>query len=316
MTALSRPPSEQPRTTLRSDLALAPVAIEQSGRLRVDPAVMRLVAARLLLSVALLAVWSLAYLFVFSDLEQARTQRQLYTDFRSTLAGSLAPVSQPIAAGTPVAVVSFPAAGIKNVVVVEGTTSEQLQDGPGHLPGTVLPGDAGVSVLMGRSVSFGAPFAGIADAPVGSPLTITTGQGTFRYTIEDSRRRGDPLPATLAAGNSRLTLVTAVGSGAFGALTAGSTVYVDAILHGKAQQAYGTLVAGGDDNAPLAGDFSFSTITALVLALQLLVIVLVGVTWARHRWRPLPVWLVAAPAVLATVWFASGIATRLLPNLV
>ena len=114
----------------------------------------------------------------------------------------------------------------------------------------------------------------------------------------------------------RLTLVTATGSGTFGALTAGSTVYVDAILHGKAQPSYGTLVAGGDDNAPLASDFSFGTLTELVLALQLLALVFVGVTLARHRWRPLPVWLIATPAVLATLWLASGIATRLLPNLV
>jgi sortase A len=314
MTALSRS-SETPRTTLRAETLPAP-APEASVPAPAGASVGRLVVARVLIAVALLAGWTLAYLFVFSGLEQARSQQALYAQFRSQLAASLAPIEQPIAAGRPIAVLSFPAAGTNNVVVVEGTSSEQLQDGPGHLPGTVLPGDAGISVLMGRALSFGAPFADIAAAPVGAPITVTTGQGTFHYTVEDVRRRGDPLPAPLAAQQSRLTLVTATGSGFLGALTEGATVYVDAVLHGKAQQSYGTLTAGADTDAPLAADLSFGTLTELVLALQLLGVVLVGVTWARHRWRALPVWLVGAPAVLACLWAASGIATRLLPNLV
>lgn len=316
MTALSRSSDEQPRTTLRSDAPPPPVADGDGGRAaRLLSTAVRLIVARLLISVALLAVWTLAYLFVFSGLEQSRTQHALYTQFRSELAGSIAPVQQPVAAGQPIAVVSFPAAGISNAVIVEGTSSQQLQDGPGHLPGTVLPGDAGVSVLMGRALSFGAPFAHIAGVPAGSPLTVTTGQGTFHFTVEDSRRKGDPLPPVLGTGGSRLTLVTATGSGLFGPLTAGATVYVDAILHGKAQASYGTATAPTED-APLAGDSSFGTLTELVLALQLLALVLVATTWARHRWRPVPVWVIASPVVLACVWLTSGIATRLLPNLV
>jgi sortase A len=45
--------------------------------------------------------------------------------------------------------------------VVEGTASSDLLDGPGHLRSTVLPGQVGTSVVMGRAKTYGAPFGAI-----------------------------------------------------------------------------------------------------------------------------------------------------------
>ena len=51
----------------------------------------------------------------------------------------------------------IPAIGIANMVVVEGTSPENLTLGPGHLRDTPLPGQAGISVVFGRRATFGAP---------------------------------------------------------------------------------------------------------------------------------------------------------------
>jgi len=52
-----------------------------------------------------------------------------------------------------VALLSIPAIGISAMVVVEGTTPENLTLGPGHLRDTPLPGQAGISVIFGSSSS-------------------------------------------------------------------------------------------------------------------------------------------------------------------
>lgn len=309
MTALRAVPSEPPRTVLRSDaepepLAVAPVAERAAISTRI-------VIARVLITLAVLVAWLVAYLLFLSRLEESRDQRALYLQFRSDLAAGLTPVAQPIATGKPIALLSIPDADVSGAVVVEGTTAQQLQRGPGHLRGTVLPGQAGVSVLFGRSVSYGAPFGSLSRLRPGQTLSITTGQGTFHYRVEDLRRHGDPLPPALGPKDGRLTMVTASGG-----ISAGATLYVDARLMEKAQPASGTAVGAASDEQPFASQTDLSTLVELAFGLQAVIVVLLAATWLRHRWRPLAGWIVCAPAVLATVWFTTGAAARLLPNLV
>jgi sortase A len=214
-----------------------------------------------------------------------------------------------------VALLSVPGAGIDSQVVVEGSRPSQLQDGPGHVLGSVLPGQQGVSVLAGRSLSFGAPFAHITGLHAGSPITVTTGQGTFVYSVTGVRAKGDPVPAPVAAGGSRLTLVTAArGNGSKG-LQASQTVFVDAVLDTGAAPA--GAVAPVDTGMRLMSTTTDTTTLALLaLSLQLLVLALVGFAWAWSRWSRAGAWIAGAPCVLATLWLVSSIGSRLLPGLV
>ena len=70
---------------------------------------------------------------------------------------------------------------------------------------------------------------------VGDVVTVTTGEGVFRYRVEDVRHPGSRLPPALHAGNSRLTLVTSASGGWRSGWAPSYTVYVDALLAGKAQ---------------------------------------------------------------------------------
>ena len=192
-----------------------------------------LVAAPAILAV--LAVWFLLYGLLLSGVEQHVMQSRLYDEFRLQLASETAPLAEPVQAGSPVAIINAPSAGIYNLIVVEGTTSRLLMSGPGHLSDTPLPGQAGWSVILGRSVTFGAPFGRITQMTVGDVVTVTTGEGIFRYRVEDVRLPGRPLPPTLDAGGSRLTLVTSASAGWRSGWAPTHTVYVDALLAGKSQ---------------------------------------------------------------------------------
>lgn len=312
MTATFTPPS--PRSEPRTQVRLEAVdGAPRSTGARTDQ--LRIGTSHVLLVLALLLGWVFAYLYLFSAFEEGHAQSGLYGRLRTELAEGTAPMQAPIAAGAPVALLNVPGAGIRDVVVAEGTTPAVLQHGPGHASGSVLPGQAGVSVLMGRSLAYGAPFRHLADLTPGSPITVTTGEGTFTYAVSDLRRKGDPVPAPLASGQARLTLVTSTGTGRGAALAPGDTLYVDATLRGKAQPA-GAVAAADPAGAPMARDVSTATLAELALVLELLVGSLVGIVWLRARWSSIGAWVVGAPVVLAALWLVSSLAARLIPNLV
>jgi sortase A len=309
--APERPSRMVSATLLRRVRPTAPVGDERATR-PPRPAGVSL-ARRILLGWSALAGWLLLYAFIFSGLQEGREQHVLYNQLREGLAGATTPIGGAIAPGTPIAVLDSPRVGLHDVVV-EGTTAGDLEAGPGHRRDTALPGQAGVSTIYGRSVTFGAPFRHITDLRAGDALRITTGQGDFVYRVDRIRRDGDPLPPVLTPDGSRLTLVTANGAGWRQGWAPTETVYVDATLEGKPQPTPpGRPTAIPTSETAFHGDPA--VLLELVLLLQLLVGVAFGVTWAQARWGRWQSWLVGAPALVAVLWLVTGTAFRLLPNL-
>ena len=111
--------------------------------------------------------------------------------------------------GDPVARLEIPSLGVDQIVV-EGTASAALTKGPGHRRDTFLPGQAGVSVLMGRATAYGGPFGRIQELPPGETISVITGQGEHIYRVLGVRYAGDPSPA-FKPGTGRLVLETARG---------------------------------------------------------------------------------------------------------
>ncbi len=263
---------------------------------------------------AVLAVWFLLYGLLLSGVEQHVSQFRLYDEFRLQLASEMAPLAEPVEAGSPVAMINAPSIRIHNLIVVEGTTSRLLMSGPGHLSDTPLPGQAGTSVMLGRSVTFGAPFGRITQMTVGDVVTVTTGEGVFRYRVEDVRRPGSPLPTTLDAGGSRLTLVTSASGGWRSAWAPSHTVAVDALLAGRAQPVpAGVPATVSLASLPMHNDPSGSV--ALIFWLAGLVLLGLAAIWTWVRWGRFETWLVGAPVFLAVLWGTSDALMRLLPNL-
>jgi sortase A len=71
----------------------------------------------------------------------------------------------------------IPAIGV-NRYVVEGVAEADLQEGPGHYPGTPLPGHSGNVAIAGHRTTFGAPFFRLNEVHSGDLVYLTDALGT------------------------------------------------------------------------------------------------------------------------------------------
>jgi sortase A len=263
-----------------------------------------------LASASLLALWFAAYVLVIGAAQEGGDQQRSFARFRSQLSQATAPLG-PSGQGRPVALLDVPAAGITRTVVSEGVTSKDLQSGPGHRRDSVLPGQVGTSVLYGRSATFGAPFKHLYRLRAGDVVRVTTGQGSFVYTVTRTRHAGDVDPAP-QPGTGKLTLVSLTGSGWRSGFAPTRTTYVDATL----QQA---VPSTGRQGQSLVDEQVLSRahdgLLVLVLWLTGLLVVVVGSVLAWSRWGRWQSWVVASPVLVAVLVGCSRSAAVLLPNL-
>ena len=277
----------------------------------------RLAGASFLI-LAVTALGFVAWVGLFSHLHYDKAQLNAYERLRVELANGTAPngptnpsnSAQLLPMGAPVAVLGIPAIGLRTVIL-QGTTSSVLEDGPGHFRGSVMPGQAGVSVIMGRQTAYGGPFGGLASLTPGDPITVVTGQTVAGYTVLDLRRAGDPLPPALASGAGRLELVTADGT----PLDPTGILYVDADQTSKPQPSPGVVLPAYLSTTENAMATESQAWLPIVLWGQLLVLVAFALGWLWSAWGRWQTWVIAVPMVGFLVLCIADQATRLLPNL-
>jgi sortase A len=73
-----------------------------------------------------------------------------------------------------------------DAVVFEGITIETLAKGPGHMPGTSLPGQPGNAVISGHRTTHGRPFHDFDLLVEGDLVEIETAIGTHVYEVRES----------------------------------------------------------------------------------------------------------------------------------
>lgn len=267
--------------------------------------------------VAALMVGFLLSISLVSHLQHAVSQQQLGDEFRQLLRDGTAPVSEGnadgvlLADGSPVAYLEIPILGVHEFVV-EGTNSGSLRAGPGHRRDTVLPGQEGTSVIMGRAAAYGGPFSRLQELQPGQHFSMVTGQGQFTYEVIGVRYAGDPSPPAPVAGESRLVLETARGV----PYVPEGVVRVDASLTSTTQPAglrQTTSISLPASHWELASDNS--TVWALVFALQLLVVIEIAAVWSLRRIGPRKTWVVFVPLTLLGGLLVADQVSRLLPNL-
>jgi sortase A len=246
----------------------------------------------------------LVYLFGLSGVAEAHAQSTLYKSFRNTLAQAVAPVG-PVREGTAVAVLNIPQIGLRNAVVIEGTTSLDLARGPGHVRASALPGEAGWSFIYGKVATFGAPFARLMQLHRGDVITVATGQGVAKYVVHSFGT--SKYPAVDSSAN-RLVLMTANSPD-----IPTSAVQVSADLVSTPQANPGDWPAITPAEQYLASDTG--SLVPLVLWSQALLITMIAATVAAHRWSRWPAYLLAAPVVIAVAMNVYQNLAGLLPNL-
>lgn len=153
-------------------------------------------------------------LFIYNKamtpLSQDRAQELMEKDFVPALLNGEVPVGYPISRGTAVALLEVDELDLR-AVVVEGTQSEDLAKGPGHLVGSALPGQPGTSAILAHSNTYGSTFARLNELRPGSDISVTTGQGKHTYKVVDSTVRSASDSAAFLGERNMLLLITGAG---------------------------------------------------------------------------------------------------------
>jgi sortase A len=90
--------------------------------------------------------------------------------------------ARPPKLGEPVARLSIPRLGT-DLYVFEGTDDKDLRLGPGHMPGTVMPGAKGNCVIAGHRDTH---FRVLKDIRDGDEIVLETAGGRFVYTVDNT----------------------------------------------------------------------------------------------------------------------------------
>jgi sortase A len=214
----------------------------------------------------------------------------------------------------PVGLLSIPKIGILDAIV-EGVGETQLEQGPGHYPGTPLPGEPGNVAVAGHRTTYAHPFYNLNELAFGDSIYILTKQGFFHYTVASSQVVAPTDVAVLASVANKATLTLTTCNPRYSAATRlVVTADFDPGLGKRsvpAQTTTTTTPAGaGAQIAAIPGDsLTGSTNStwpvALWCALTVLFAVLVWFVWRRspRRFRWLVV-ILGVPAVAVCLLFA------------
>ncbi|MEW9556010.1 class E sortase [Nonomuraea sp. NPDC050783] len=86
--------------------------------------------------------------------------------------------------GRAVALLSIPKLGPGHrYAVVEGVGAEQLKKGPGHYPGSALPGQVGNFVVSGHRTTYGAPFNRLDELERGDEVVVDAREARYTYRV-------------------------------------------------------------------------------------------------------------------------------------
>ena len=125
---------------------------------------------------------------------------------RRRLAFSARAVRARATAGEPLGRIRMPTIDV-STVFVEGTDTDSLRSGPGHYPGTPLPGARGTVAIAGHRTTYGAPFRALDRLRRGHRVEVETSYGRFSYAVERTQIVAPTaLWVTRRVGHDRLVL--------------------------------------------------------------------------------------------------------------
>ena len=117
-------------------------------------------------------------------------------------AASASPVEPAL--GAPVARLVIPRIGLDEIVV-EGVGDRELNAGPGHLPGSALPGTRGNAIVSAHRDRH---FSDLGDLSIGDTITTVTQHITTTWVVNGRRVVGRRAPVLRSTPEPTLTLTT------------------------------------------------------------------------------------------------------------
>jgi sortase A len=120
----------------------------------------------------------------YTERHQELLQRELSQESAITGDGKL----DSIELGQALAMIRIPRLGVDyKYAIVEGIDAEHLRQGPGHYPGTALPGEIGNFVVSGHRTTYAAPFNRIGELRRGDEVIIDAREARYTYRITSKK---------------------------------------------------------------------------------------------------------------------------------
>lgn len=264
-----------------------------------------------LTGIGVLVLAFLVYLYAFTPLTHSRNQHRLLQTLTDDPHSVFSLVGgKPPSEGAPVALLKIPAIGLSQVVVY-GTSAADLEQGPGLMKHTAVPGAPGNAVIAGRRVTFGGPFGSIGSLAVGDHVKVVDGLGSFTYDVVSVKSLGSGASSSggLEA-HSWLTLVTSGSS----LMPGGRLVVLGRIVGLPASVKGSGARSPGDPSAALGlGGQPAAVILALVWTLLFLFLLLLGLVLLRRFKQPSVTYMFFIPVLLLCGLFACETLSRCLP---
>ena len=132
----------------------------------------------------------------------AEEARLAADEVRARLTG--VPELRPTARGAPIGRLIIPALGLDEVVV-EGVEERQLVAGPGHLPGSAYPGEAGNAIISAHRDRH---FRKLDDLAVGDTIVTQTRRDRTVWRVVGRRVVTASAPVLRSTPDAQLTLTT------------------------------------------------------------------------------------------------------------
>lgn len=125
------------------------------------------------------------YELFWTGLSTDRAQESLQDDLRQRWLNDPKATIQSFEAGDGIGIMRIPRLGADwSWVVVQGVTVDALKDGPGHYPGTALPGEIGNFAVAGHRATNGEPFAYLDKLRRGDEVIVETKRRLYTYRVQ------------------------------------------------------------------------------------------------------------------------------------
>jgi sortase A len=269
------------------------------------------VTGRIFIAAGVLLGLFVLYQLWGTGLSESRSQSSLKSQFHTELqkAKTTPAAAAPVVPGYAIGIIQIPRIGLEKYIV-EGTGEADLQKGPGHYPGTPLPGQPGNVAIAGHRTTYGAPFYNLNELKAGDPIRITVASGTtYTYLVTGSQVVSPSDVAVVGpTHDNRLTLTTCNPR-----FSASTRLVVSASLDGSAAPASPPVpvakITPAPDNLTAGQSSAIPSIVLFGLA-DLAVALLAWLLARRLGW---PVWLLGVPGFLVVLYFFFENISRILP---
>jgi sortase A len=270
-----------------------------------------------LITAGVIVLAFVVYQLYGTALTEQKNQTRLHANFEAApaapLARSAADSGPSAPAGTAIDHLVIPKIGVDKYVV-EGVQEDDLVNGPGHYPGTVLPGQDGNAAIAGHRTTYGAPFFNLDQLRAGDLIEITARGGEqFRYQVTASKVVSPDDVAVLDPTTTpELTLTTcnprysATSRLIVTAALVGQPVSVSTATANVAPAASGSL--GGGNHKAWPPTIVYGAVVVLAwVATRLLIN-------RTRRWRRLGAYVGGIAVCCVPLWFCFENVVRLLPQ--